>query len=82
MITLKKIDKAIMADCTTITYKATRDDGLVVHIQSRKRSIPHANRIGTWEHTTYFVIYDRGLRDKEFQTLKAAKEWADKQWRD
>lgn len=82
MITLQKWDKTTNAEGTTLTYKATRDDGLVIYIQSRKRHILHANGQGTWDHTTYFVIYGKGQHEKEFYSLKDAKEWADTQWRD
>lgn len=82
MIKLEKVEKNVNREGTTITYKATRDDGLTVYIQSRKRHIPHANNSGTWDHTTYFVIWDNGMKEKEFWTLKDAKEFADKSWRD
>lgn len=82
MIKLEKVGKSVNSEGTTITYKGTRDDGLVVYIQSRKRHIPHANGIGTWDHTTYFVIYNNGLNDKEFHARRDAIEWADKSWRD
>lgn len=46
-------------------------------VESRKKSIPHANgRSGTWEHTSYFVVKDS--KDvKEFQTLKDAKDYVE-----
>lgn len=81
MIELQKVEKTINHEGTTITYKGTRDDGLVVYIQSRKRHIPHANRGGTWDHTEYVLIYDSGTKEKLFFTLKDAKAWADKEWR-
>ncbi len=45
-------------------------------VESRKKQIPHANRSGTWEHTTYFVVKD-GKDIKEFQTLKDAKDYVE-----
>jgi len=71
MLTWKKIDKSENSEGTTITYKA---EGSVFLIQSRKRHIPHANREGTWDHTTYVVLC-RGYVVKEFYSLKDAKEW-------
>ena len=82
MITLKKVEKTENREGTIITYKGTRDDGLVVYIQSRKEHIPHANGVGTWDHKSYFVIYNNGQNDKKFWSRKDAVEWADKQWRD
>lgn len=82
MIELQKVEKTVNHEGTTITYKGTRDDGLVVYIQSRQRNIPHANRGGTWIQTTYYIIYNNGLNEKRFWSRKEAVEWADKEWRD
>ena len=58
---------------TTIIYEGHRAG---IRIESRKRHIPHANGIGTFDHTTYFVMVD-GKDLKERYTLKAAKEWVE-----
>lgn len=69
----RQIDKSVREDGTTITYAEEHTPFL---IQSRKKHIPHSGRPGTWDHTTYFVLY-RGFDVKEFWTLKDAKEWAE-----
>ena len=56
---------------STIFYES--DDGRF-EIRSRKRAIPHANRSGYWMHTSYFLINSQTGKEKEFWTLKDAKE--------
>jgi hypothetical protein len=51
-------------------------EGTELKIESRKRAIPHANRSGSWMHTTYFLIRPDGT-EKEYWTLKKAKEAAE-----
>ena len=68
-----KIGKAIDDQGTTITYQA---EGTNLTVESRKRQIPHANRGGTWEHTSYFVL-KAGEEIQEKQSLAAAKEYAE-----
>ena len=47
-------------------------------IESRKRAIPHANRVGYWLHTTYWLINaDNLCEQKEYYSLKDAKEAAE-----
>ena len=58
---------------TTITYKL---EGTPYTVESRKRPIPHANRSGTWDHTSYFVLKD-GAEVAEKHTLGYAKEFAE-----
>ena len=59
---------------TTVIYKSADCD---LTIQSRKRHIPHANRPGTWDHTSYWLM--RGQEEiKEFQRLSEAKEFAER----
>lgn len=59
----------------TIRYESFRN---VCIIESRKRAIPHANGIGGWYHTSYFLIRPDGT-EKEYWTLAAAKEAAEKE---
>lgn len=66
--------KTINEDGTTITYEAA---DYPITIESRKRHIPHANRSGTWDHTSYFVLY-LGEEVVEKYSLKDAKEYAEK----
>ena len=70
----EKIGRAVTFDGTTIIYEGK---GTPYLIESRKRRIPHANRPGTWDHTSYFVIKD-GKELVEKMTLRDAKEAAQK----
>jgi hypothetical protein len=74
-MTWKQIDRTYTSEGTTITYRC--EDPKVPLVQSRKRHIPHANRGGTWDHTSYFVVFD-GKDVAEKYTLKAAMEYAEK----
>ena len=71
----EKYSKTETSDGTTIIYAC--DDITSLHIESRKRHIPHANgREGTWDHTSYFVV--SGKKDlKELHSLRDAREWAE-----
>ncbi len=69
-----KTGKKVNAEGTTITYEC--DDLPGIKIESRKRHIPHANGVGTWDHTTYFVIGD-GVELKEKWSLKDAQRYAE-----
>ena len=69
-----KTGKTTGPEGTTITYTAAEDPD--ISIESRKRHIPHANRSGTWDHTTYMVIVD-GEEVKERYTLADAKQFAE-----
>lgn len=74
-MTWEKIEKSVVVGVgTTITYRAKEHPMLIV--QSRKRHIPHANGIGTWDHTSYFVIHN-GVKIKECYTLRDAKAAAE-----
>jgi len=42
-------------------------------IESRKRAIPHANGVGSWWHTAYFVIRPDGT-ETAYITRKRAME--------
>lgn len=61
---------------TTITYSA---EGTGLAVQSRKRQIPHANGIGTWTHTSFFVMKS-GEDVAEKNSLADAKRYAEKLW--
>lgn len=77
-MTWEKIEKTVNSDGTTITYRAP---GTTLLIQSRKRHIPHTNGVGTWDHTTFWVI-DHGREVQIFYTLKEAKEFAETYWKE
>lgn len=70
-----KVERTVHPEGTTTTY-AYGASGYIV--QSRKRHIPHANRSGTWDHTSYFVLKD-GVELAEKQRLSDAKEWAEQE---
>ena len=69
----EKIGKSVNEEGTTITYQAA---GTGLTIESRKRHIPNANRAGTWDHTSFFVLVD-GKEVKEKLSLKYAKDFAE-----
>ena len=73
MIKWTKMGKTVSQEGTTITYEAVDHP---ITIESRKRHIPHANGIGTWDHTSYFVIF-LGKEVAEKYSLKDAKEYAE-----
>ncbi len=73
MIKWTKYGKRVDAEGTTIFYKG---NGTNLTIESRKRHIPHANGIGTWDHTSYWVLRD-GAELAEKQSLGDAKQYAE-----
>lgn len=74
MIAWSKISRNVNAEGeVTITYQGAGTDLL---IQSRKRNIPHANREGFWQHTTY-VVMRHGDDLHAFVTLEDAKKFAE-----
>lgn len=75
MIEWKKAEKTVNDKGTTITYVPKNVDAFLT-IESRKRHIPHANGIGTWDHTTYYLL-DCGAEVKEFYSLENAKRYAE-----
>ena len=70
----EKVERTVNSQGTTITYRAA---GTNVIVQSRKRNIPHANNMGTWEYTSYFVLKD-GEEIAEKHRLQDAKKYAEK----
>lgn len=70
-----KQSRTVSKEGTTIRYIA--DENPSIAIESRKRHIPHADRSGTWDHTTYMVMKD-GKDIKERYSLADAKEYAEK----
>lgn len=73
----KKTGKEITTAGTTITYEA---EGCNWIIESRKRHIPHANRSGYWDHTTYAIVLpgDPPFLVYECNRLSDAKEFVEK----
>jgi hypothetical protein len=63
--------RRVNSDGTTIIYENPES---IYTIESRKRHIPHANRSGTWDHTSYFVLRD-GEEIIEKFSLRDAKAY-------
>ena len=72
-IVWRKVRRTISAAGTTIVYEGPSG----YSIESRKRHIPHANGIGSWDYTSYFVLKD-GVELAERHSLADAKEYAEK----
>lgn len=72
-MTWKKTGRTVSDNGESTTYYES-DDGRF-RIESRKRNIPHSNRSGYWQHTSYFLIREDG-GEKEYWSLKDAKEAA------
>ena len=73
MIQWEKSGKWIRDGNTVIGYQGVGTD---LQILSVKEQIPHANRPGTWEHTTYVVVQGTKMIVKR-NTLKDAKAFAE-----
>ena len=74
MIRWVKTARTVRGDGTTvIRYLGIGTDFM---IESRKEQIPHANRPGSWAHTTCAVLKD-GEMVTTRSTLKDAKELAE-----
>lgn len=78
MLKWTKTGRTVSPEGTTITYAA---EGTGLTIESRKKHIPHANRSGYWDHTTYYILKD-GEEVIERWSLKGAKEYAEIIWED
>ena len=70
----KRTGRIVLKEGSTTIYHAA---GKGYEIESRKRHIPHANGIGTWDHTTYWVKKN-GKEVVEKYSLADAKEYAEK----
>lgn len=73
MIRWEKTATEIDGGNKTIRYDSP-DTPLI--IESRRREIPHANGIGTWQYTEYFLIYPDGEEIK-YHRMKEAKTSAE-----
>lgn len=70
----KKTGREVKGNGETTTFYESGDGWF--QIESRKRNVPHANRSGYWQHTTYLFIDGNG-NEKEYWSLKDAKEAAE-----
>lgn len=75
MIEWKKIEKRVGPEGTTVIYHPANIEAFLT-IESRKRHIPHANGIGTWDHTTYHILRD-GVEVGKQYSLSDAKYLAE-----
>lgn len=76
----EKIEKTVNSEGTTITYEGEGTNRQLL-VQSRKRHIPHANGIGTWDCTTYHIICRGQEAKKTYRAMKDAKEDAEIWWK-
>lgn len=76
MLTWEKTGRTVGHEGLTVTYTAKEKPRIT--IESRKRHIPHANRSGTWDHTTFVVLVDGCEIRREEYSLKYAKDFAEK----
>ena len=72
----KRYGRSVTSEGTTTFYEQFASD-MPVRIESRKRPIPHANGVGTWDYTSYFVVLG-GEDVKELHSLRDAKEYAER----
>lgn len=66
-----KTGRTVSAEGTTTIYEL---EGTTYQVESRKRHIPHANGIGTWAYTSYWVVH-AGIDVIEKHSLTEAKAW-------
>lgn len=69
----EKVGRHVSASMTITIYEA-KDSRY--RIESRKRTIKHANGSGVWFHTSYFLIDENG-EEKEYWRLQDAKAAAE-----
>ena len=72
-MTWEKAGRFVSSAGTTNIYRLRGTD---ITVESRKRAIPHANGIGTWDYTSYFVL-DDGVEIYEKNSLADAKKLAE-----
>lgn len=72
-VKIHKIEDALGTD---IIYEGVNTPFKIV---SKKRHIEHAGRPGFWDHTTFMLVHDTGGFCEDFQTMTAAKEFAEAQ---
>ena len=71
----ERTGKLVSSEGTTVEYRPV-GVRMNVSVESRKRHIPHASGVGTWDHTTFFVLVD-GKDVKEKYALMDAKAYAE-----
>lgn len=69
-----KTGRTVTKDGSATIYEAEGCPSL--RIESRKRQIEHANGVGSWTFTSYFVLLD-GEEVAEKMRLTDAKEYAE-----
>ncbi len=71
----RRIGRETGPEGTRVIYEAHEDPQWT--IVSWRHPIPHANGVGTWDHTTYLVYYGSSLVHREETTLINAKRWVE-----
>lgn len=66
----------ISSDSTINVYRSALNPG--VRIESRRIKVSHSNNVGYWEYTTFFVVYENPVKEKEFGSLREAKAAAER----
>ena len=75
MLKWERTGRVKNAEGVTITYAAA---GTKYTIESRKRHIPHTQKPGTWDHTSYFVLQAGRMVLNEFTTMAKAKDYVER----
>ena len=75
MLKWAKIGRTVSPEATVNIY-AAQDTQLT--IESRKERIPHANGVGYWEKTFFYVL-ENGKELKMLYSLADAKDYAEKE---
>ena len=74
-LTWRKVGKVPHPDGNWIVYQAEENPSWT--ITSWRHPIPHANGVGSWDHTTYLVYYGCSMVHREETTLINAKRWVE-----
>lgn len=75
MLKWVKIGRTVSPEATVNIYAAL---GTQLTIESRKKRIPHANGVGYWEKTFFYVL-ENGKELKMLYSLADAKDYAEKE---
>lgn len=75
MIKWENIGKEVRQNGEGTTYYTSKDGRFT--IEGRRRAIRRANGTGYWMYTSYFLIDGNDNSEKEYATLKKAKEAAE-----
>lgn len=74
MLKWAKIGRTVSPEATVNIYAA---QGTQLTIESRKEKIPHANGVGYWEKTFFYVL-ENGKELKMLYSLADAKDFVER----